>query len=182
MSSKETTKSFPVAKWISTQLLAAAESSGVRRFVISSSADESTGLLLWLFADSVSFSSSHMFFARKDPTRAMKLMWKHLEKPKEMLDTHQFSHEDLSLPDHVYQTLSRTLKNSSDILPESARKFQDWNVGLLERFDWEDIRGTDATVLPAMRPEARQEENGTDPRFDEKEALKHIEGSESLFE
>jgi hypothetical protein len=176
---------FSVAKWISTQLLAAAENSGIRRFVVEPSGqpnDRSDGLLLWLFTDSLSFSSSHNFFARRDPTRAMKILWKAVDNPSEILDSHHFSHEHLLFPLHVYDTLKQTLETSQFLLPQAVRMFQDWKVGLLERFSWGDVSGTDAKVLPATKgppTEAKEEDEGQD---NEREAIRKIQGSEALLE
>jgi hypothetical protein len=179
------TESFTVPKWISTQLLAAVENSGVRRFVVEPSGrndGKSDGLSLWLFTDSLSFSSSYMFFFRRDPTRAMKIMWKPADNASEILDAHHFSHEHLIFPAHVYEVLKKALEGSGFLLPETARKFQDWNVGLLERFSWEDVVGSDATVLPALKAPAPEESDPSEKKETESDAIRKIYGSEALLE
>lgn len=123
-----------------------------------------------------------MFFTRRDPTRAMKILWKPVENISEMLDNHHFSHEHLLFPPHVYESLRRTLENSRLILPESARKFQDWNVGLLERFSWEDVAGSDATVLPALKPTEKEKTQHEEKPEDPREVIRKIFGSEALLE
>lgn len=149
---------------------------------------------LWLFTDSLSFSSSYLFFARKDPTRAMKIYWKPLADAAKVMDEHHFSHEHLVFSPHVYTALKQALEASEFLLPQSARKFQDWNVGLLQRFSWEDVSGSDATVLPApkisvMTTEAA-ETKGEKLREAERkkemenarEVIRKIYGSEALLE
>ena len=42
--------------------------------------------------------------------------------------------EELELPSMIYQALSDTLRDSNEMLPPSARNFQEWQVGLLSRF------------------------------------------------
>jgi hypothetical protein len=189
-----TSELFPVPKWISTQLLGAVETSGVRRFIVEPSIrtdDNKNGLLLWLFTDSLSFSSSYLFFARKDPTRAMKIYWKPIEDAAKVMDEHHFSHEHLVFPPHVYIALKQALEASEFLLPQSARKFQDWNVGLLQRFSWEDVSGSDATVLPAPKislttTEAMQAKTQETERKkemeDAREVIRKIYGSEALLE
>ena len=41
--------------------------------------------------------------------------------------------DDIRLPHHVLRTLRADLEASGGILPASARKLQDWDVGLLNR-------------------------------------------------
>ena len=43
--------------------------------------------------------------------------------------------EDVEFPKELYDELEKTLDESQDVLPATARKFQGWDVGLLERFD-----------------------------------------------
>ncbi|KIW07652.1 uncharacterized protein PV09_01594 [Verruconis gallopava] len=175
---------FTNLKWISTQLLSAVENSGVRRFVVEparSDKDGSNALLLWLFTDSLSFSSSYQFFKRRDPTRAMKIMWKRIQNASETMESRHFSHEHLVFPPHIYETLKNGLQESQFLLPQAARKFQDWHVGLLERFSWEDVSGTDATVLPAPKAPANETEE-QEAEKNNRDAIKKIQGSEALLE
>lgn len=45
--------------------------------------------------------------------------------------------EELELPSMIFQALSDALHRSSQMLPISARKFNEWQVGLLSRFSRE---------------------------------------------
>lgn len=50
---------------------------------------------------------------------------------------------------NTFASLKTNLEESASLLPRSARRFQDWRVGLLERFTCHDVIGSDATVLSA---------------------------------
>ena len=129
---------------------------------------------------------------RKDPTRAMKILWKPVEDVAKVMDENHFSHEHLVFPPHVYTTLKSTLENSQFLLPLSARKFQEWNVGLLQRFSWEDVSGSDAKVVPPsqqQQPQSYQASNTAGPdshsddeEEDTEERIRKIFGSEALLE
>jgi hypothetical protein len=76
----------------------------------------------------------------------MKIFYKTISNSKEVLEKNSFSHEQLLFPDNVFAALRRALEESMELLPVSARKFQEWNVGLLERFDEADFTGAAARV------------------------------------
>lgn len=42
--------------------------------------------------------------------------------------------EELELPSMVYEALVEALQDSNQMLPPTARQFNDWQVGLLSRF------------------------------------------------
>ena len=65
--------------------------------------------------------------------RAMKIFYKMISKPAPILEEQGTKVEELQLPDHVLSILHADLKASAEILPSSARKLQDWEVGLLQR-------------------------------------------------
>ncbi len=67
------------------------------------------------------------------PKRAMKILYKTASKPAAILEEQGMKMEELQLPDYVLQVLQADLKASTEILPSSAKKLQDWTVGLLER-------------------------------------------------
>lgn len=60
----------------------------------------------------------------------MKILWKDATEKVE----NSFSSEELALPSPVFRALETALTDSAELLPASARKFQDWNVSLLQRF------------------------------------------------
>lgn len=43
--------------------------------------------------------------------------------------------EDVEFPHELYEELHKSLYESQNIIPATARKFQGWDVGVLERFD-----------------------------------------------
>jgi len=73
--------------------------------------------------------------------RATKIFYKPLAPTTDLsaidfLDVNSTSHEDLhfSNPNDLV-ALRTTLEASTSMLPQSARKFQDWSVGLLDRYE-----------------------------------------------
>ena len=42
--------------------------------------------------------------------------------------------EELELPSMIFEAMSQALTGSNEMLPLSARRFNEWNVGLLSRF------------------------------------------------
>jgi hypothetical protein len=66
----------------------------------------------------------------------MKVFYKHLPNPEEFLDKNGSNCEELVVPRDDLTDFAQTLEQSTEILPDSARKFQDWQVGLLDR--WEE--------------------------------------------
>ncbi|KAF2088328.1 hypothetical protein K490DRAFT_65005 [Saccharata proteae CBS 121410] len=138
---------YSTPKWISAQLLALIENQGVRKFVIDSQPPTSEEALnIWVFTPDLSFSSSVQSSARQDPTRAMKIFWKQIPRQQisgatsQSLDKQSLSVEELNLPQNAFEALAVALKESAELLPASARRFSDWNVGLLERFQERDIQ------------------------------------------
>ncbi|KAJ9669333.1 hypothetical protein H2201_000685 [Coniosporium apollinis] len=130
----EPPKQYSIQKWVSAQLLSLIENEGVRKFVVSDASadvdDCKECLMLWVFTPDLSFSSSKHQEERDDPTRAMKIFWK--DAPEEVESS--FSSEELALPSPVFGALRTALRGSAELLPASAREFQDWSVGFLERF------------------------------------------------
>lgn len=49
--------------------------------------------------------------------------------------------EDVEFPEELFEDLGRTLEESQGLLPATARVFQGWKVGLLERFGVGDVGG-----------------------------------------
>lgn len=43
--------------------------------------------------------------------------------------------EELELPSKMYHAVSNTLMDRTSLLPQSAREFREWKVGLLDRFE-----------------------------------------------
>jgi len=65
----------------------------------------------------------------------LKIFYQGTDDPQKLLDEHQASLEELSLPRSVFESFKNALTESTDLLPPSARKFQDWTIGLIDRFE-----------------------------------------------
>ncbi|KAK4999158.1 hypothetical protein LTR66_001762 [Elasticomyces elasticus] len=115
--------SFGMEKWIAAQILTGIEQQGVR-------------LRLWIFTTDLIYSSSVQAAKRKYPKRAMKILWRRNERPDnfDALNSKNLAFEELDMPNQVLVHLQDTLRDSALLLPESARDFQEWHVGLIERF------------------------------------------------
>ncbi|KAL8904613.1 MAG: hypothetical protein Q9171_006988 [Xanthocarpia ochracea] len=123
---------YSAQKLISAQLLAMIESQGTQKFVIRSEIRESNteALLIWIFTPNMYFSST---LIPKNPKQVMKIYHKIVQNPEELLEQQSLNIDELQLPIEVFQALHSDIKSSTELLPVPARKFQDWNVGLLER-------------------------------------------------
>lgn len=64
----------------------------------------------------------------------MKVFYRTVLNPSIILDGESMKVDELQLPDRILRTLHADLKTSTSVLPSSARKVQDWDLGLLERW------------------------------------------------
>lgn len=98
-----------------------------------SSADESSHhLQLWVLNNHIIFTSNQI----STPTSAVKVLFKEIGE-KEALDlVESLSNDvqDINFPAPAIQVARETLKSSQNMLPLSERSFQEWQVGLLERW------------------------------------------------
>lgn len=74
--------------------------------------------------------------------QAMKVFYQEKEDVDKLLapeigQPSPLSVEELELPSMIFQALFDTLHRSSQMLPISARQFNEWQVGLLSRFSRE---------------------------------------------
>lgn len=65
----------------------------------------------------------------------VKLFWNIVDEKTAIELQDREDSEELSLPVEAIDELAASLQISIDCLPPSARRFQNWNVGLLERFE-----------------------------------------------
>lgn len=122
---------------VGAQLLEMIEREGVRRFVLH--CGEKDGLLLWVFNPDLRYSSSsadHCITAQ----RAMKVFMQQVSNIDSLLDPAQgkgqsISLEELYLPPNIFADVALALRRSNEILPASARRFREWEVGFLSRFE-----------------------------------------------
>jgi len=63
----------------------------------------------------------------------MKILYHPIDNPYSTLQQQSMKVEELQLPIPILQELRLHLQASSKLLPNSARKIQDWDVGFLKR-------------------------------------------------
>ncbi|KAL6711863.1 hypothetical protein ACN47E_002906 [Coniothyrium glycines] len=152
--------SYSPAKWISARLLYLIENSGIRKFHIHPAQNNSASalsalpgpkepvpsLLVWVFTPDLLFSSSIPSPNRLDPTRSVKVFYqKQTWQPLQPGEPENASIEDLEFPQDLYTELQEALIASQRLLPPTAKKFQGWDVALLDRFDLADVGRTYTT-------------------------------------
>lgn len=144
--SKPKANNYNLQKWISARLLFLIENQGVRKFHvrpdIPDTCTPTRSLLIWVFTPDLLFSSSvaSPAPARQDPTRAIKIFWKpQTWSPPQPGEPESASIEDVVFPGEVFDGLESALRSSQALLPMNARGFQGWEVGLLERFDVDEV-------------------------------------------
>jgi len=67
----------------------------------------------------------------------MKVLYQQVPKPSEMVARMSMSLEELQVHPSVLKQLQADLDASNTIIPDSARRLQQWHVGLLDRFEIE---------------------------------------------
>lgn len=133
--------SYPIAPFLSAQLLALAEGEGIRRLVIFCDDDEETSRLkLWLFNTDIRYTSS----ATRRPMRAVKVFYQEVaaEDGGEMGQGTSLASggfEEVRLMREVVKGLRAELKQSTGGLLEELAQFKEWKVGALQRFEPESI-------------------------------------------
>lgn len=137
-SSPGRTQTFDNQKWLSCHLLNCMDNQGLRRFIITSGNNSQDALMVWLFTPDLRIASSAS--ATSKPARVAKILWKlaPIEKQEARLDAHSLSEGEIEMPLFELQALRRALQESAVLLPERARRFQEWDTALLERFCSED--------------------------------------------
>ncbi|MCJ1311372.1 hypothetical protein MMC25_005043 [Agyrium rufum] len=93
----------------------------------------STALLVWIFSPKVKYSSSSLLTG---PRTAVKVMYKLIDNPWDVINNDLGSMlAETALATPLMQAVLEMLRQSQSTLPEDLRTFQDWNVGLLDRFN-----------------------------------------------
>ena len=65
----------------------------------------------------------------------MKVFWKDVNAAEAEVLVDKAGVEELYLPAEATCKIRQVLEESSGVLPPSARTFQDWRVGLMERYE-----------------------------------------------
>ncbi|KAI0815560.1 ubiquitin-conjugating enzyme E2-binding protein [Xylaria sp. FL0064] len=91
-------------------------------------------LNIWVFNANITFSSTE---APSSPTNATKVFYRTVsqEQADKMLESMTSDVQDISLPYEAITTIAGLLEKSNSFIPESDRKFREWTVGLLERWN-----------------------------------------------
>lgn len=134
---------FSTQRWISARLLYLVENTGLRKFHVHTVPTSTSqpiypipSLLLWVFTPDLLFSSSIPSPGRLDPTRSMKVFFERKTwQPLQPGDAENASIEDVEFSQDLYEELDRALRQNQRLLPPTAKKFQGWEVSLLERFE-----------------------------------------------
>jgi HECT-like Ubiquitin-conjugating enzyme (E2)-binding len=105
-------------------------------------------LHLWVFNSAIKYTTTTKVEARSfvtPPDRphsssgklAMKIFWKAVSgsAADKLMEDNTRPVEDVSLPLETILEIKKDLLDSAFLLPPSQRRFQDWDVGLLERFE-----------------------------------------------
>ncbi|KAI9824283.1 MAG: hypothetical protein M1832_002091 [Thelocarpon impressellum] len=121
---------FPEDAFVAAQLLALVDSQAVKKFIIHCD-DDAQGLFMWVFNADLRYCSS---LRGPTPRRAMKVFYGY-HNAMDLRAKQTLSIEELQVPLDVLETVRDSLTRSTSLLPPSARAFQQWRVGLLERFD-----------------------------------------------
>ncbi|KAJ5288526.1 hypothetical protein N7478_001556 [Penicillium angulare] len=125
---------------IAAQLLELIERESTRRFLVHNK--RKNGLLLWVFNPDLRYSTSSKGRSINSQ-QAMKVFFQTTEDVDSILSrdtdlSSPLSMEELELPSIVLQTLTRALLKSHYMLPLSARSFNEWKIGLLNRYSRDD--------------------------------------------
>jgi len=82
-------------------------------------------------------------------------------RPLQLGEPESASIEDVEFPEELFEELRTVLERSQRVLPPTARKFQGWEVGLLQRFDQGDL------VVKRSGEENGEEDRGNEADVDE---------------
>ncbi|KAK2741757.1 hypothetical protein FQN57_005501 [Myotisia sp. PD_48] len=138
-------ETYPTEIFIAAQLLESIERTGARRFVIHSWTEESernTGLLIWVFNPDLRYSCNNNIPSIRrvaSGQRALKVFFQSIPDVQSLVNPAigtpaAASLEEILLPWSIYTEAKSILTESNSTLPPSARKFKEWDVGLLNLF------------------------------------------------
>ncbi|KAJ5336855.1 hypothetical protein MYU51_006053 [Penicillium brevicompactum] len=130
-------ETHPTEVIVAAQLLELIERESARRFVVH--CGQKSGLVLWVFNPDMRYSklsADHSVMAQQ----AMKVFFQDTADVDGLLhpeigNPSPLSVEEVELPSMVFEAMEKALRDSNAMLPVSARKFQEWQVGLLSRFN-----------------------------------------------
>lgn len=128
----------PLSHFFTAHLVSQISAQAVSKFVVHSASPLTPTLYLWVFAPRLMISLSEI----NESSVSMpvsKIFYRTVsaaEKDKLVDDTALTSAvEEVVLDEGVVREVEETLNQSSTKLPGAAKKFGEWNVGFLERFE-----------------------------------------------
>lgn len=133
--------SYPIAPFLSAQLLAFAEGEGIRRLIVFCDDDEETSRLkLWLFNTDIRYTNS----TTRRPIRAVKVFYQEVgvedgEGVGQGTSLANGGFEEVRLMREMVKGLRAELKQSTNGLLEELAQFKEWKVGVLQRFEPESV-------------------------------------------
>jgi hypothetical protein len=160
-------ESYDPSIFINAQLLLSIESLATRKFILHSATPSHPGLHIWVFNPDIHYSSS---VTGPIAHRATKVFYQPVPNPQELLDANHNTLEELILPQSILDEFSTSLIASTKILPESARSFKEWSVGLLGRYERNPISGMEQQPLA----------NKLGPMPEWPEGVEHVPGVEEM--
>jgi hypothetical protein len=161
--------------FINASLLLSIDSLATRKFILHSNLPSTLGLHLWVFNPDIHYSSS---ITGPTPHRASKIFYRSTPTPLTLLESHPTNLEEMILPSSILDEFTASLTASTNILPESARKFQEWSVGLLGRYERNPICGMEQQPLANKLGEMPEWPEGLEKVI----GIEEMEGHEGLFE
>lgn len=137
LSPQSLSTSYKIEQWFACIILDAVENQGVRKFTTHEPGLHSRdSLKLWVFTPDLTISSSA--HPSVGCIRCCKILWQACSAPldfAEKLTASTLPEGELKLADGETALLRTILQHSDAFLPEKARRFQEWHVGILERFE-----------------------------------------------
>ncbi|KUJ08548.1 uncharacterized protein LY89DRAFT_676949 [Mollisia scopiformis] len=122
-----------ISVFISAKLVSILQAQCSSKALLIPESPSSTGSLhLWILQQSLFYSSS--ISGTGSRTFAMKVLWKLITDVESLALIDSGKAEDVKLPADAVAEIETCLRDSARFLPPSARMFQGWNVGLLERY------------------------------------------------
>jgi hypothetical protein len=91
-------------------------------------------LNIWVFNANITFSSTE---APTSPVNAVKVFYRMInqEEANRILESLTSDVQDISLPSEAITTIVELLNTSNSFVPESDRRFKEWTVGLLGKWN-----------------------------------------------
>ncbi|KAI0597903.1 ubiquitin-conjugating enzyme E2-binding protein [Biscogniauxia sp. FL1348] len=98
------------------------------------SASEKYLLNIWVFNGNITYSSTE---EARSPINAVKVLYRMVNQDEadKMLDSMTSDVQDISLPIKTIEMVIELLDKSNSNVPLGERKFKDWSVGLLEKWN-----------------------------------------------